>query len=307
MAEPFSTDLTRLSYAYAGHFPSLLPFGVLILHSFRDLPGPAPTAPDNWNWAPPLPWISSRRNTLEAELEFLSNHDFIRATYQIEGAGTARVRIYVLPEDCEWYRNREPRIEYRGRALLKKLWSRLDASADSWSGNVATRFDCGLRLLADDDVSLDLSTLFNSLPSPKPDPAIVERAPPIVRDLLESVLEDDGVPGFRSQLYHYQRESVWKMLQRELVPQKRSDPRLRKWVGPTHVMSWINIDDMTFFRHPQFVDDIPGGILCEEMGTGKTVPLIPLILLMAVHLSRINTPNNPSTSLTVGWNGNRTT
>ena len=272
MTEPFSTDLTRLSYSHAGHFPSLLPYGVLILHSFHGLPGPAPTAPDSWLWAPPLPWITSRRSTLEADLEFLCHNDFIRATYRMEGPGVARVRIYVLPEDCEWYLIRETRTECRGRALLKKLWGILDASVEAWRGDdEGQRYDCGPALVADDDVSLNLSTLFNSLPSPKPDSRIVERAPLILRDLLESVLEDDGVPGFRSQLYHYQRESVWKMLQRELLPQKRSDPRLRKWIGPTGVMSWINTDDMTFFRHPQFVDDIPGGILCEEMGTGKTV------------------------------------
>jgi len=270
MAES-STDLTRLSYAYAGHFPSLLPFGVLRLYSFHGLPGPAPTAPDTWNWAPPLPWISSRRSTLEAELEFLCHNDFIRATYRMEGPGVAKVRIYVLPEDCEWYLIRESRTEYRGRALLKKLWGILDTSVESWRGDVGERYNRA-SLVADDDVSLNLSTLFNSLPSPKPDSWIVDRAPPIIRELLESVLEDDGVPGFRSQLYHYQRESVWKMLQRELLPQKRSDPRLRRWMGPTGVMSWINTDDMTFFRHPQFVDDVPGGILCEEMGTGKTVP-----------------------------------
>lgn len=272
MADPSSSDLTRLSYAYAGHFPSLLSFGVLTLHSFHGLPGPAPPAPDTWSWAPPLPWITSRRSTLEAELEFLCHNDFIRTTYRMEAPGVAKVRIYVLPEDCEWYLIRESRTEYRGRALLKKLWGILDASAESWRGEISEQWDCRPSLVADDDVSLNLSTLFNSLPSPKPDSQVVDRAPPIIRELLESVLEDDGVPGFRSQLYHYQRESVWKMLQREVLPQKRSDPRLRKWIGPTGVMAWINTDDMTFFRHPQFVDDVPGGILCEEMGTGKTVP-----------------------------------
>ena len=277
MTEPFSTDLTRLSYAQAGHFPSLLPYGVLTLHSFHGLPGPAPTAPDTWLWAPPLPWISSRRSTFEADLEFLCHNDFIRTTYRMEGPGIARIRVYVLPEDCEWYLIREQRTEYRGRALLKRLWDILDVSEEAWSGEVGGggekwRYYCGLSLVAEDDVSLNLSTLFNSLPSPKPDSRIVQDVSPILSDLFESVLEDDGVPGFKSQLYHYQRESVWKMLQRELLPQKRSDPRLRKWIGPTGVMAWINTDDMTFFRHPQFVDDIPGGILCEEMGTGKTVP-----------------------------------
>jgi len=277
MAVPLSDNLTRLTYSYAGNFSCLLPLGVLTLSSFKGLPGPSPTAPDGWNWAPPLPWITSRRGSMEAGLEFLCHNDFIRATYQMEGPGTAKVRIYVLPEDCEWYQIRETRDELRGRALLKKLEGLVDRCPRVWKGETRTGAVCehsysGL-LLADDDISLNLSTIFNSLPSPKPDNETTENAPPIVRELLESVLEDDGVPGFRSQLYQYQRESVWKMLQRELIHQKRPDPRLRKWVGPTGRLAWINTDDMTFFSKEQWVDDIKGGILCEEMGTGKTVLL----------------------------------
>jgi hypothetical protein len=263
-------DLTRLPYSFAGNFASLLPFGVLRLHSFHGLPGPSPVAPDSWNWASPLPWVSSRRGTLESELEFLSNNDFIRATYRMEGNGIAKLRIYVLPEDCEWLLIRELRKEYKGRALLKKLWYMVDTNPDSWQGNQGDRHQFA-SLYADDDVSLNLSTIFNTLPSPKPDSSLTQSATPIVRDILESVLDDYGVPGFKSQLYHYQRESVWKMLQREILPLKRQDPRLRKWVGPTGIISSINTDDMTFFRKQQYVDDIRGGILCEEMGTGKTV------------------------------------
>lgn len=262
-------DLTRLSYQHAGNFASLLPLGVLTLNSFHGVPSPSPTAPDNWNWAPPLPWISSRRGTLESELEFLSNNDFIRATYRMEGNGVAKVRIYVLPEDCEWYLIRESRTEYKGRALLKKLWDMVDTNPKSW--RLIPGAHQFASLFADDDVSLNLSTIFNTLLSPQPDLFLNQNAPSIVREILESVLDDNGVPGFKSQLYHYQRESVWKMLQRELLPQKRRDPRLRKWVGATGLISWINTDDMTFFRKQQYVDDIRGGILCEEMGTGKTV------------------------------------
>ena len=273
MPSSFAADLERLSYAFAGRFASLLPLGTLSLASFHGLPGPAPPAPDGWLWASPLPWISSRRGTVEADLEFLANNDFIRATYRMEeAAGTARLRVYVLPEDAEWYRVREPQTEFRGRALLKKLWERLDVSSEGWQ--FASSHDHVRRTLSlavDEDVSLNLSALFNSLPSPKPDLQVSVSSPPLTRAILESVLEDDGVPGFKSQLYHYQRQSVWKMLQRELVPQKRRDPRLRKWVGPAGVVGWINVDDMTFWRNQQFVNDIPGGILCEEMGTGKTV------------------------------------
>jgi len=198
-------------------------------------------------------------------------NDFIRATYRMIGNGVAKIRIYLSPEDCEWYRSREVNIEYRGRALLKKLWGILDTNPESWYSDSQSSHPQLARVLPDDDLHLNLSAIFNSLPSPEPDYRISEQAPPLLQTTLESVLDDDGVPGFRSQLYRYQRESVWKMLQRELLPQRLADPRLKKWIGPTGVQAWINEDDMTFFRKQGYVEDIPGGILCEEMGTGKTV------------------------------------
>jgi hypothetical protein len=270
-------DLTLLPYSYKGDFTALLPLGVLTLSSFRGLPSPSPLAPDNWNWAPPLPWVSSRRGSLECELEFLSQNDFIRATYSMVDPGFAKLRIYICPEDAGFGITRELRTELRGRALLKKIWGMVDANPKSW-GSLEREWNYRYQyasLAADIDDSLTLQTMFNSLPSPEPDLRVSEDAPTMVRELLESVLEDDGVPGFKSQLYHYQRQSVWKMLQRELVPQKRLDPRHQKWIGPTGVEAWINMDDMTFFRKQNRVDDIRGGILCEEMGTGKTVPASP--------------------------------
>jgi hypothetical protein len=271
MADRFVSELERLSFAHSGNFSSLLPFGVLTLSSFRGLPAPPPIAPDGWHWAPPLPWLSSKRGTLERDLEFLSHHDFIRGTYRMTENGIAVVRIYVMPEDCEWYLIREPAIEFRGRALLDRLWDLVDVTPSAWENGIANEVPLLPSLLADDDVSLNLSAIFNSLPSPQPDPMLTEKAPRVVREVLDSALDDDGVPGFKSQLYHYQKESVWKMLQRELLPQKQPDPRLRKWIGPTGILSRINVGDMTFFHNERHVDDVRGGILCEEMGTGKTV------------------------------------
>src|ERR1700737_4581977 len=204
MTHEAPVDLTLASYPFAGSFSSILPLGVLTLASFHGLPGPAPTAPDGWNWAPPLPWISSCRGSLESELEFLSLNDFIRATYRMVGAGYAKVRIYVLPEDAEWILTRQLRLELRGRALLKKIWGMVDANPKSWCQNETEEMDYQYQfagLAADEDDSLSLSTIFNSLPSPVPDSRISQTAPLMIRELLESVLDDDGVPGFKSQSY----------------------------------------------------------------------------------------------------------
>jgi hypothetical protein len=291
--DPLPEAVVRSTYAFAGDFSSLLPLGVLTLHSLTGLPSPAPPAPDNWHWAPPLPWVSSRRGTLESELEFLSTHDFMRATYFPLGGGRATLRVYLCPEDCAWYVFREEAVEYRGRRILKRLWGIVDVSEAAWRGEIGA----GRRtaeLCSEEEVSLNLSALFNSLEVPKPHQEIVSQASPETQEIFEAVMEDEGIPGLKSELYYYQRESVWKMLQREVLPQKLPDPRLRKWIGPTGLQAWINFDDMTFFRRQTYVNDIRGGILCEEMGTGKTV-LDVSMHADVVHLSGINFADDTST------------
>src|SRR5579859_4043923 len=172
-------DLTRLSFSYTGSFTSLLPLGTLTLSSFHGIPSPAPNAPDGFYWAPPLPWITSPRRTLESDLEFLSANDFIRGTYRMIGPGMARVRIYVLAEDAEWYEPREMRVELRGRALLKKIWGMVDTNPRSWNSEGGTGNEweyqyANLDSPDEGDSALSLSNIFNSLPSPTVDTKLME-------------------------------------------------------------------------------------------------------------------------------------
>ncbi|GAM20641.1 hypothetical protein SAMD00019534_038160 [Acytostelium subglobosum LB1] len=71
-------------------------------------------------------------------------------------------------------------------------------------------------------------------------------------------------------LYPYQQSSLAKMLQRETSP-KMIDNAL--YVATTdNPVKYRNILDVNHIvdQMPQ-VEDVRGGILCEEMGTGKTV------------------------------------
>ncbi|CAO3599681.1 unnamed protein product [Absidia cylindrospora] len=80
----------------------------------------------------------------------------------------------------------------------------------------------------------------------------------------------DCPSGMKTTLYHYQKASLWKILQRELAPMFIH--------GPT-VVKLLSVDGTTYYHdqltgistlEPLLQKDIQGGIICEDMGTGKT-------------------------------------
>ncbi|KZT02347.1 uncharacterized protein LAESUDRAFT_685590, partial [Laetiporus sulphureus 93-53] len=87
------------------------------------------------------------------------------------------------------------------------------------------------------------------------------------------------VHGMRSGLYPYQQQSVSAMLARESVRSSIADPLYIPLEG---------IDGSCFYLQPatmEVLHECPrrtppcGGILCEELGTGKTVMILALILM----------------------------
>src|SRR5690606_1925674 len=82
--------------------------------------------------------------------------------------------------------------------------------------------------------------------------------------------------GFSSKrnLYPYQQSSLVCMYRKETFPETRDDPLWEKQDGV-----YIRVLDRTETRLkiPQ-VTDARGGLLCEDMGTGKTAIVIALIL-----------------------------
>eukprot|EP00842_Homolaphlyctis_polyrhiza_P001542 jgi/Hompol1/2389/HPOL_002922-RA len=110
-----------------------------------------------------------------------------------------------------------------------------------------------------------------------------------VQELLQRLYVDETVPGMRSRLYRYQRASVFKLLCRELAPETRPSPHYL----PLHCTTpnvWFDLERGTPIQAS--VDQLPntvdcrGGIICERMGSGKTVICLALIVLTLHHLSR---------------------
>ena len=129
--------------------------------------------------------------------------------------------------------------------------------------------------LFQDDWSKNLYDIYIDVPSPysAEDPIKVNSTEGTEGNegslLALEALEPGCLPGMRTELYPYQKHSVWKMMTRERCPNFLFDPS---------VVSAVDMDNRPYFvsikpggvggvyrQMTSRFDDTRGGILCEEM------------------------------------------
>jgi hypothetical protein len=139
-----------------------------------------------------------------------------------------QIRIFILPDDVG--RCRIDRHQSALRKAMQLLFAQMDVSTATWCGDWSddtpvAHLDSTLDKKAEEDVSLFY--LFNTLPSPQPDPkSVTDR---YAREAMYRILNSD-VEGLKSKMYSYQRRSAALMLQREAQPSQIIDPRLREFL-----------------------------------------------------------------------------
>ncbi|KAK3498681.1 hypothetical protein B0T13DRAFT_488737 [Neurospora crassa] len=201
-------------------------------------------------------------------------HTTFRVTAEFPSRGI--VRVYLLPDDVE---NRLlPRSNTHLRQLRTRLFRLLDCSSCTWNGNVKChKFDNDGN--TDQDMIGKPQTLlqmFNTLPAPNPKPSQVQD---LDRRASMHNLLDNKVLGLKTTLYPFQCRSAASMVQRESQTEPVPDPRLPKryvdHLGKTYYVdpiAQIIVIDLAYY------DSVCGGILAEEMGAGKTLICLALIL-----------------------------
>ncbi|KAI5800010.1 P-loop containing nucleoside triphosphate hydrolase protein [Geopyxis carbonaria] len=234
---------------------------------------PGMEAPDGWLWLE-TPDIKYPNGTIEFYLHELCDHHVLRCTYKMITGNSARVRIYLLPEDVG--RGLVSRVNINIRRHTRKLMEIIDTSRAHWEGTKTVKVSRKPLFELDQERS-SLFYLFNTMESPKPDPDSHWIKEENVKDLLRTVLNSDIV-GIRTTLYEYQKRSAAMMLQRELSPIRTIDSRLRSIFAPSGEVYYIDMESMEIYQEPCYFDDVRGGILAEEMGTGKTLICLAVIL-----------------------------
>ncbi|KAH8893842.1 helicase-like protein [Thozetella sp. PMI_491] len=196
----------------------------------------------------------------------------------LNDASRGIVRVYLLPEDVD--HRLVPRGDPQMRKARLQLLSRLDFSPNVWRGEAGTPSQSPV---ADEAVE-SLLQIFNTIPSPDPRPDVVND--PDARESLYMLL-DGSIPGVTTELYPYQRRAAAAMLQREAQPEPVLDPRLMPSTDHAGGAWFYDAVNGAGFREPRRYDGARGGILAEQMGAGKTLICLTLILATRHQPSRI--------------------
>jgi SNF2-related domain len=309
---------------------NLLPAGVvrLFFNSASAIATKPPAIEsDDWNALTPFLEAHKLHVTTSSlprlhELDFLVLHRHVRVTWRLpEDAlcGFVHVRVYVIPFDLPGahglrvvhYREKQ-KVMLHARKALISLLTETNRSAEAWA-NYAEPYDgfepflsqqhvscsciggIGLTLLASQDLRT-LSEIYSDLPSPAVDPStFLSGTDPRTQRAFRRALHWESPPGMRP-LYTYQRRTVARMLQQELDPGIAPDPLYI----PIHgVQLEASAKCKTFYLQPSTMEALSecpmrsqakGGILCEEMGTGKTCIVLGLIIATKHQLSSPEEP-----------------
>lgn len=234
-------------------------------------------APDGWLWLE-TPGLRFEKNSIEASLQELVDRGMVRCTYRMMRKNTAKVRVYVLPDDVG--RASIQRDDPNLRKYLKAVVDMVDVSVSAWKcmksriggrGRIVKRKKRKVEPDAPDHSATTLFYMFNTLASPAPDPKSCWIKDDDTKDLLAGILDMDKkipIPGVKTELYKYQRRTIAMMLQKELAPERTRDPRLREVKSPGEGVYFWDSENAEIFQEPRYYDDVKGGILAEEMGTG---------------------------------------
>ncbi|KAH9950194.1 SNF2 family N-terminal domain-containing protein [Amylocystis lapponica] len=204
-------------------------------------------------------------------LDVLIEHHFIAATCFIGLPGhTLYVRVYLIPFDLANVQGQlrmrdETSVLSPSRPRLKLLLSRICQGSQKWEGQPSTKRQSLLAETVDNRSMIDL---YAALPSPVGVPEYFLRE----------------VPGMRSILYTYQARTVSAMMAREVRKDTVPDPVYIPIKGIDGGIFHLQPTTMEILRECPRVEQARGGILCEELGTGKTVMMLALILATLDHL-----------------------
>lgn len=188
----------------------------------------------------------------------------------------AVIRVHVLPDDS--FNSLILRDDPVLRGKKKVLLASLDYSPSTWSGltkHGASQDFPPLSARGDgSDKDMSLLEMFNTIPSPKPDIKLLQDhdSRQAMANLLSSTVE-----GLETELYPYQCRSAALMLQKEEQPGHVPDPRLAQVLDQDGKPWYYDPNAGEVRREPRHYDRICGGILAEEMGSGKTLIALALI------------------------------
>ncbi|KAK6910808.1 hypothetical protein I203_104841 [Kwoniella mangroviensis CBS 8507] len=181
-----------------------------------------------------------------------------------------KVRCWILPSDVPGSMWKSIHSKDRER-VIKGLLSKASRYWDIGQSEAETI----LSIRPEDGQSMQ--EIYSSIPSP-PDPHFKHSDSLSDRELFNSLNDYENPFGVKTDSYKYQIRSVAKMVQMEMQPERLVDPSFTPLQeAGRDATYYVNLSNWDIQRHPGWYDLPKGGILCEQMGTGKTLMCLSLI------------------------------
>ncbi|KAK4703486.1 hypothetical protein P7C70_g2733, partial [Phenoliferia sp. Uapishka_3] len=239
----------------------------------------------------------------------------LRATYRVAD-GFAILRIYLVPSDLP-----ERLLDFvkkTGKArppdsTVLRVLGKVRTGKQGWEGNLLElgpslleekvgprriqvfSFQFNLNCFQD---KRSLLEIYRQLDSPADNSLLFSKLQgmtPTILDRLEEALTESP-RGMKTDLFPYQRASLAKMLAREIIPQTfPSSAYLQTSSSVNGSPFFLGVGGDVRLDPPQFTEP-KGGVLAEEMGTGKTITCLALILATRGELPNLSTSHNPLAS-----------
>jgi hypothetical protein len=264
-------DPVRNNHVHTIQLENYIPVGCIVSN-----PGTkSPDALTSWTeigtmspWGDCLP--SDEAGSLEATAQKLLKAEWIRVCAK-SCSDRVILRVYLLPHDIG--RSQLSRDNKSLHAALEELLRWICVSEDAWNGNPDAE-----RVNFNSYATLEPGSLFyifNTLPSPDPNPAKIKDR--YTRVVAEELMDDFSVPGLKTPLYPYQARSAVTMIQRETSPNLHLDPRFEERTGLDRQPYYFSPRELKWSKSPPIYESSRGGILAETMGLGYVL-LQPFIL-----------------------------
>ncbi|BGO93874.1 hypothetical protein NBRC10512_006116 [Rhodotorula toruloides] len=201
------------------------------------------------------------------------------------------VRIYLVPQDLPELRDlaysRGKTKRPAGVTVLNVLQA-VRVSEEEWMG-VPQEGD--VPSLMEEEDRRSLLEVYRDIESPAHDESFLGQvdAPDDVKSRLAWSLTENP-SGITTTLFPYQRATLAKMLTRELAPQDVPHPAFiarSTSLGTERRDFWVSVDG-SVRRKPTVVREPQGGILAEDMGVGKTLIILSLVMSTLSELPSVD-------------------